>query len=94
MKPDWHNSRSRVGAKTIGVLLVALAIWAIVRWGYGEARYPGFMSPGAEECRARYRLAHTAADSARVDIEIPATGGQKGWTAQRCGLIRERGVLR
>jgi hypothetical protein len=76
--------------------IIALLIVALVTlcWIYLPARHPGFLSLGAEECRGDYRQARTAADTARIDLIVPATGGQKGWTAQRCGLLRTSGAVR
>ena len=85
--------RDLVG-KTIGLLVIVMLVYALIAWTFEQARRPGFLSLGVEECRAEYRHALTSADSARVDARIPATGGQKGWTAQTCGLLRRSGSLR
>jgi hypothetical protein len=80
-----------------GLLIVCLLVAffaALVAWEYYRARQPGFLSAAVAECRTAYRAARTAADSAIVDERVPSSGGQKGWTAQRCGFLRESGALR
>lgn len=44
-------------------------------------------SSAARECRARYHEAHTAADTAAVDLIIPAHDSADV-EAHRCGFIR------
>jgi hypothetical protein len=82
------------GGDVVGLLLVVALIMGLVLWQFEKARRPGFLSPAVEECRVQYKKVHSAADSARIDLLIPATGGQKGWTAQRCGLLRQSGALK
>jgi len=93
------KSRSRIArvhrvANAIGVLLLIAVIAGLVYSEFEKARRPGFLSLGLEECRRQLGQAHSAADSARVDLMIPATGGQKGWLAQRCGVLRRSGSLK
>jgi hypothetical protein len=84
---DWP------GRVLVASLLIAF-LAALVAREYYRARRPGFLSAGVAECRAAYQVALTAADSALVDARVPSSGGQKGWTAQRCGFLRHSGALR
>ena len=91
-------NRKMTGVQWLGqILLVALLIAfvaALIAWEYYSARRPGFLSEGVAECRTAYQAARNAADSAIIDRRIPSSGGQKGWTAQSCGFLRQSGALR
>ena len=90
VRTPWSD---RVGA-IVGAILVALLVLSLLWWEYASARHPGLLSLAVEECRVDYGRARTAADSTRVDQLIPATGAQKGWRAQSCGLLRHSGALK
>lgn len=81
------------GQVLLAACLVAF-LAALVALEYYRARRPGFVSAGVAECKTAYQGARNAADSAMLDQRIPSSGGQKGWTAQSCGFLRQSGALR
>ena len=82
----WDNLVSGVGLTVIAIIGAALI--------YVNARAPGKLSPGAEECRRNYRRAHTRADSLMVDAQWPSTGPAKDPNAPTCRMLRLTGQLR
>jgi hypothetical protein len=76
---------------TIALALLLVAIAALMfQW----SRHPGFLSPGASECRASFARARTASDSAAIDLRHPSSGPQKDPNAPTCGTLRITGELR
>lgn len=75
-------------------IAVALLLGSIAVFLFQLARHPGFLSPGASECRASYARARTASDSAAVDLRHPSSGPQKDPNAPTCGTLRITGELR
>jgi hypothetical protein len=56
-------------------------------------RVPGDAA-AAEQCRAAYRSARTAADSASVDMRRPVVSRGHATVALSCGVMRVAGQLR
>lgn len=71
-----------------------LLIAGLVFWVFYGARHPGFASISAEECRAAYAKARTAADSGIVDATTSASGARKEPNTLTCGALRRSGELR
>jgi hypothetical protein len=80
----------RFGVVT-GIVAVILILAGLV---FLQARHPGFASVGAVECERSYRRARSSPDTAIVDLQIPATGREKGPNAPSCGFLRRSGELR
>ena len=87
---DWR-ARSSLAAKAAAVaLLAAGALWLVVTAPrLNDAR-------AATACAERYRAAHTAADTTRVDQFWPSGGNTKVRNSAmtlRCGALRAAGKV-
>lgn len=85
--PDLANAM-------LALLVGGALVVALVGMAYFQARRPRFAVSATRECDHQYSRALTHADSAIVDAQVPATGPQKGWTAQTCGFLRQAGALK
>lgn len=84
---DWIPS---IGTSVAVALLVIILTSA----AYVSARWPTFMNPGAAECRASYKKAKTALDSAIVDDQGPSSPSRKAPHSETCGYWRKTGSLK
>ena len=86
------------GSRTLIVLLlVGAAIAAILPAVLARSRRVQVMRTGLtevlQECRARYAIARTAADTAAVDAWQPALHGEQRPGDPPCGPYRRRNML-
>jgi hypothetical protein len=75
---------------------VAIVVAGCATWMFWSARDRGLLSPPKAVCREAYGHAHTARDSAVVDLQIPTDGMGRGHIggALSCGVLRLGGELR
>jgi hypothetical protein len=84
-------ARVRCWAAVLGIFILLALLLAFI---FLPARHPGWLNPGADECRHAYARARSAVDTNMIDVMVPATGPQKGTTAAMCGLLRKSGEIR
>jgi hypothetical protein len=77
----------------IGVVLIVAAIYLFTQ--YGLMRRTSVHEQRVEVCTTGYRNAHTAADSAAVDAQIPpADGKQPTGQGKTCEYFRKAGTTK
>ena len=72
--------------------LLGVVAAGAIGWMFFIGRHPGY--GGAEECRAAYRRAHTAADSALIDARAPIVRRTREPNVLTCGALRRSGEIR
>jgi hypothetical protein len=75
------------------MVTVVLIVVIIMVFEFLTARHPGVVSEPAAECRAAYRLAHSATDTAIVDAQTISQGRAGIAIALSCGALRRTGEL-
>ena len=75
---------------------VAIVVIGCAMWMFWSARHRDFLSPTKMVCLEAYDHAHTARDSAVVDVQIPTDGMGRSHIggALSCGVLRLGGELR
>ena len=84
---DWLPSMGLM-VSVAGIVIVLAAIAFI------SERSPGILNAGAQECRASYRKAGTATDSAIIDEQRPSTQTGRKPNSETCGYWRKVGLTR
>ena len=76
----------------LSVLVLGVLVAGMLAWFLLIARHPGVR--GSEECRAAYRRAHSATDSAIIDARVPVASRTREAELPTCGTLRRSGELR